>query len=1094
MKFTVLARSTALASSLLLFAGTASAQQGTDSAAAPGAGTSLSAPQDETRTNADGEPATDGVIVVTGSRLSRPNDVSPAPITTVSAAELTQTARVSIGDVLNDLPQLQSTFSQQNSTRFLGTAGLNLLDLRGLGTARTLVLVNGRRHVASNILGGATAVDINTIPTDLLEGVDILTGGVSAVYGSDALAGVVNFRLKTNYEGLQLRAQGSITDEGDAGSYFISATGGKNFADGRGNVAISLEYARSEDFFASDRRQYRQADGFITTGIDAAGPGLNGLPNFNGVPDAIFMRDIRVGTFSDGGLVSIAGAGIGATSPAACGRDPLGRAYTCNFLFQPGGSLAQQTGTRVGIANGSAAQASAAPGGSFLGGNGNTRREGTLLQLLPQLNRYSANLIGHFDVSPAFVPYIEAKYVRVESVGLGGSGPAFFVGGTLGDIYERPRLDNPFLSAPARATLSAQLLNSVNNGINPNGSAVALTAAQQATLRAQIADGSYRFILRKNLTDLGSRREDALRETFRVVAGARGDLGSGFNYDFAVNYGEFKEQTKVLGNVDVQRLNLALDAVRDPATGRIVCGSQLNRARANAGSTPGIDFNGDAANLTADITNCQPLNPFGVGSASPEAINYILRNTTSAGKISQFNVVGSIAGDSSALFTLPGGPVQFSLGGEYRRETNFFQADPAVEAGYTFYNALATFDPPAFEVKEAFGELSIPIVKDLPLMRDLTVSGAARVSDYRGTAGRVWAYNGSVEWSPIEDLRLRANYGRAVRAPNLDEQFSAAGQNFASVSDPCSSDNIGAGTQFREANCRAAGIPASYNYRYVQTLEIRTGGNPDLLVETSDSWTYGGVYRPSYVPGLSLSVDYYNIKVDDVISAVSAQGIINNCYDTPSIENNQFCTLFQRVGAGATGPNGEEAFRIIEGSLLQSSLNFARLETRGIDANLSYTRKIGDVRVSGQVIYTHVFSNNSFLNPLQPDFANTIVGELGLPKDQVNVNIGANFGSISFDTQFRYLGKQAVGAIENTRSFQGRPPQNADDFDIQYYPDVLYIGARLGINVTDTSNFYIGVDNLTDRLPPLGATGTAAGSGIFDNIGRRLYAGVTARF
>lgn len=1047
-------------------------------------------------------------ILVTGSRIRSPNAESVVPITTISAAELTQTARTSIGDVLNDLPQLNSTFSQSNSTRFLGTGGLNLLDLRGLGTVRTLVLVNGRRHVGSDILNNATSVDINTIPTDLIEAVDIVTGGNSAVYGSDALAGVVNFRLKQNYDGLQIRAQGGVSDEGDAGSYFVSATGGKNFADGRGNIAFNLEYAHTEDLFASDRKEYAQNDAFVTTNIDAAGVGVNGNLNFDGLPDASFFRDIRSGTISDGGLIALVGGGIGATSAAPGGRDPLGRAYTVNYLFQPGGLLARETGTRVGIAGGSAATPTATPAGSFIGGNGNTRREGVLIQLLPRIDRYSANVLGHFDISSAFVPFFEAKYVRVDTVSLGGSGPAFYTGSTIDALYERPRLDNPFLDAASRTQLTTLFTQAVNNGQNPvtgtpyadirnaAGVVTSTIAQQQAAALAAINAGSTRFILRKNLTDLGSRREDARRETYRFVGGVRGDITDTLNYEFSVNYGEFKEKTNVLGNIDTQRLSLALDAVRDPVTGAIVCGSQTSAARANAGlGTPGLDRNGNAANLAADIAACKPLNPFGVGSISPEAKAFVLRNTTSAGKITQLDIIGNVAGDSSSFFNFPGGPVGFSLGGEYRRETNFFKADPFVEQGYTFYNALATFDPPTFAVKEAFGELRLPVLKDIFLINELTLSAAGRYSDYKGSAGTVYTYNLNGVYSPFEGLRFRANYGRAVRAPNLSELFSPAGQNFApGFTDPCSSDNLGRGTQFRAANCAAAGIPTTYNFLYAQSLEILSGGNPELKVEKSDSYTYGAVFSPTFVPGLTVSVDYYNIKVDNVITAVSAQGIVNNCYDSPSLTGNQFCGQFQRVAAGGTGPRNEQAFRIIEGSLLQSSLNFASLKRRGIDANVSYVRKVGDVRLAANAIYTHILESSSFTNPLIPTFADTTVGELGFPKDQVSLSLGADFGVVTLDTQFRYLSKQAVGAIENRIAFQGRAPQNLDDFSVPFYPDVLYIGAKLGFDVNDRSNFYIGVDNLTDRLPPLGATGIGAGSAIFDNVGRRFYAGVTARF
>jgi outer membrane receptor protein involved in Fe transport len=1077
----------ALAGGVLLatnaFAQTAP-EAGAPQAGSNTAGTSMAAPDQDEPAQRPGEE-----IVITGSRIRSPNAVSVVPITTVSAAELTQTARTSIGDVLNDLPQLTSTYSQSNSTRFLGTGGLNLLDLRGLGTSRTLVVVNGRRHVGADILNNAVSVDVNTIPTDLVDGVDLVTGGNSAVYGSDAIAGVVNFRLKQNYEGLQIRAQGGVSDEKDAGSYFVSLTGGKNFADDRGNIAGNLEYARTEALFASDRKAYRQNDTFVTTNVDPSGVGVDGKLNYDGVPDAVFFRNVRSATIYDGGLVSFAGAPGGANSQARCGRDPLGRAYTCNYLFQSGGSLVQETGTRVGIANGSAAAPSAAPSGAFIGGNGNTRREGTLVQLLPQLDRYSANLLGHFAVSDAFVPFFEAKYVRVDSVSLGGSGPAFYTGSTIDALYERPSLDNPFLSTDSRAVLTAQALQAVNAGLNPTTGA-AITAAQADTLRAQINSGAYRFILRKNLTDLGSRREDARRETYRFVGGVRGDFAETFNYEVSANYGEFKERTRVLGNVDVQRLSLALDAVRNPA-GQIVCGSQLDASRFAFDE----DLGGNAANLASDIANCQPLNPFGTGSISDASRNYVLRNTVSEGKITQLDLLANVSGDSSKFFKLPGGAVGFSLGAEYRRETNYFQADPYVEAGYTFYNALAKFDPPSFEVKEAFGELRVPLLKDITLIKELTLGAAGRVSDYKGSAGTVYTYNLNAIYAPVEGVRLRANYGRSVRAPNLSELYASAGQNFApNFSDPCSADNLGRGTQFRAANCAAAGIPTSYNYQYVQSLEILSGGNANLRAEKSDSYTYGAVISPSVVPGLVLSVDYYNIKVNNVITSAGAQGTVNNCYDSPSITDNQFCAQFQRVAAGQTGPNGEQSYRIIEGALLDNPLNYASLKRRGIDANLSYSHRVGETRLSGQVIYTHLLESSSFLNPLQPGFADTVVGELGYPKDEVTVNLGADFGVISLDTQFRYLSKQSVGAIENREAFQGRPAQNLDDYDIPFYPDVLYIGAKLGIDIGERSTFYLGVDNLTDRLPPLGATGIGFGSAIFDNVGRRFYAGVTARF
>ena len=284
-------------------AGTAAAAAGTDSApAAPAASTG---------------PADSDLVIVTGSRIARPNLSSPVPVTTIQGAEFFQTGKISIGDILNELPALQSTFTSANSTRFLGTAGLNLLDLRGLGTQRTLVLVNGRRHVGSDILNNAVSPDTNTFPTDLIERVDLVTGGDSAVYGSDAIAGVVNFVLKDKFQGLEVRGQGGTNNEGNGGSYYASILGGTNFAQGRGNVAVNVEYAQQQDFFASQTNHYNQSSGFVTTHI--AGSDSTTTPN------NLFFNDIRSATYGNGGLVRF--------RTGQCGQDYRGKNYRCSFLF-----------------------------------------------------------------------------------------------------------------------------------------------------------------------------------------------------------------------------------------------------------------------------------------------------------------------------------------------------------------------------------------------------------------------------------------------------------------------------------------------------------------------------------------------------------------------------------------------------------------------------------------------------------------------------------------------------------------------------------------------------------------------------------------
>lgn len=1024
--------------------------------------------------DSDTQAATD--IIVTGSRIARPNLESTVPITSVTGAQLEQTGRVSIGDVLNDLPQVGNTFSQANSTRFLGTAGLNLLDLYSLGTQRTLVLVNGRRHVGADILNNAVSPDVNTFPTDLIDRVDLVTGGNSAVYGSDAIAGVVNFVLKDHFEGLQAHVQGGVSQEGDAGTYYASVLAGKNFSEGRGNIAIDLEYARQNQFLASDRSYYAQNNGFVVVDTDPAG-----IPNgSDGNPDRLLFKDIRSATISLGGNVLF--PYLNTTGTAPCGKDPVGGSYSCGYVFRPDGTLVPQTGTRVGLA----------PNGTFIGGNGDTQREGALVQLLPQLDRYSANLIGHYEISDAFVPFVEASYVRTESYGTGGSGPAFFQGSTLDGFYERPRLDNPYLSAQARGVITQQLLAS---GLNPNtpSAKTSLTASDLAA----IADGSFRFALRENLLALGVRAEQAKRETYRIVGGVRGRFNGDWKYEVSVNYGEFDERTRVLGNLNVQRFLLGMDAVDEGkfktgvANGHIVCGSQLDPSRAYD------DFAGNAATLAADIASCQPINPFGYNNISQAAKNYVLQNTTSVGKITQLDVSGYVSGNTSKFFNLPGGAIDFSIGAEYRRETNYFKEDPLVSQGYTFYNAIADFTPPAFEVKEAFGEVRAPILKDLPFFQELTLSGAFRVSDYKGAAGTVWAYNGGVDYVPVKGMRFRGNYSRSVRAPNLTELYSPQSQNFApGFSDPCAARQIGQGSQYRAANCAAAGIPTSganaFDYIYQQSLEIVSGGNPDLKSEQSDSWTFGLVLQPAAVRGLSVSVDYYNIKVNNVITSVDAQTIVNQCYDSPSLSN-PFCGSFKRDDA--QGSVTGTPYRILEGSLLASPLNYASLKTRGLNTEIVYSHGLGtNSNITGRLNWNHQLENTSFTDPTDPTFGDTIVGELGSPKDQFNLNIDTKLNHFFVNYQMRYLSKQSVTVYEDLNSFEGRAPQNADYADILYYPDVMYHDVRFGVELNKGSMFYIGVDNLTNRLPPLFSTGIGGGSAIFDNVGRRFYIGVNARF
>lgn len=948
-------------------------------------------------------------IIVTGSRIRRPNLTSPVPVTTVTGDQFFQTGATSIGDVLNELPALRSTFSQSNSTRFLGTSGLNLLDLRGLGTQRTLVLVNGRRHVAGDILNTASSVDTNTIPTDLIERVDVITGGDSAVYGSDAIAGVVNFVLKDHFSGLQIRGQGGISQYGDAANDFTSVLAGVNTKDGRGNIAINLEYAHQADLYASQRTAYAQADGFVQVAPQGTAS----------QPANIFVRDIRNGVYTNAGTF-LAYFGGNSYSP---------------LIFQPNGTLAPQTGTQVGLA----------PTPAYIGGNGDNFRDGTELALQPALDRYSANIVAHYDFSKAAVLFTELSFSRTDTFG-SASGPFFT--GALGESFN---VTNPYLDPSAAALINSQT-------------------------------GGAPFSLYKNVVDLTNRAEQARRDTLRGVIGLKGDLASSLHYEVSANYGQLTENTLVKGNVNLQRYLLAINAVDQgiaaggAANGKIICAVQ-------ADPTQGSPYNNSAyatSTYANDVASCVPVNLFGLGNITNAARNYLLQNSTAYGKITQLDLSGFISGDTSKFFNLPGGPVGFAIGAEYRKETALYTQDAATVSGITFYNSIPNFNPPYFASKEAYAEIRLPLLKDIFAVKSLTVNAATRLADYRGATGSVVSYNAGVEYAPIKSVLFRVNYSHSIRAPNLVDLYQPLGQNYFQFADPCAVRNRGSGTQYRAANCTAAGVPAAYDYVYQSTPGYLSGGNANLQAETSDAWTIGGVFRPEFVPGFSLSVDYYHIKVGNVITSPSAQQIVNACYDLQSL-NNQFCKLFKRDTT--VGLNAAE---YVNNSLQVTPLNYAQLINTGIDFEATYRRQVGKLGLLTVLFnYTHALKKDNYLDPTQPTVATSVVGLLGDPKDAAVADVSLKHNNITLGYKVRYVGKMFNGVY-------GQDPYlYAPEY--AYFPAVFYHNIRADVEIEKKFNIYAGVDNVADKLPPFGLTSTGDGA-IYSNVGRFFYVGVKVAY
>ena len=944
-------------------------------------------------------------IVVTGSRIRRPDFDSPSPIISLGAATIQQSGTTNLTDFLSGFPALQgsqTSADNSGSGAGIGGTGLNLLDLRNLGTERTLVLIDGRRHVAS--VPGSQAIDINSIPVDLVERVDVLTGGASAVYGADAVTGVVNFVLKKNFEGVTARAQAGISEYGDAGKRLFGVTVGKNFADGRGNVAIAYEYGEESRLESRDRPWLTgsNAVGFYRNPNDPEfKPGYTGGAS-NGIPDRIPTRDVRYNdTAREGGIdVDFDGAP--------------------DYIVNSAGQLVPfDIGTVV------------QPGYST-GGNA-TRVSDYANDLLPEIKRHVVNFIGHFDVSPALTLFADVKYANNKAFSLGQ--PSF-------DYYLLIQDDNPYLPAALRG----------NGGV----------------------------LLTRDNFDIGQRGESIERETFRSVVGARGNVSSNATYEISYTFGQSNIRSQYINDVYDDRFLAALDAVRDPATGQITC-----RANLVPNWTPDQPYASGrytGAPVTFKPGECVPLNLFGENVASPAAFNFVRANTLDRSRLRQHVATAALSGDFGQLFKLPGGPVGFAVGAEYRKEESRFIPDAIAAQGLTFTNALGR-DEGSFDVKEAFGELNVPLLRDVPFFHRLEFGAAARLSDY-STIGNTTTWKVDGTWSPVRDITFNGTYSKAVRAPNIGELFGALSQTFAFITDPCDRAELQNGTQYRVANCQALlsqlGVanPAAYEDGRSTNIPGFSGGNRNLREEEARTWTAGVVFQPRFVPGLTVRADWYDIELSNAINTVTATQLAQLCVDQPTL-NNQFCPQLTRTRT----PSATAAVGNIV-SFTVAPQNVARFSTAGLDLNLNYqveTASVGrfNLRVIGN--YLHRLE---FIGTPGADVTNRR-GESGFrsPKYTVNADLTWQLGAVTLNYGLSWFDK--------TRRFSNQVTDNNPDI---VAPEYLYVKELwqhdifASVDVTDRFQFFGGVNNVFGQKPEL-ATDTYPVA----SVGRYIYAGARVK-
>jgi outer membrane receptor protein involved in Fe transport len=786
-----------------------------------------------------------GEIVVTGSRIRSANLESTTPVTQVTAADVVTQGVTRIEDLVNQLPQ---AFAAQNVTVANSATGTATLDLRGLGSPRTLVLIDGRRMP----YGGVTnsAADINQIPTTMVERVDVLTGGASAVYGSDAVAGVVNFIMKKDFEGVQVTSQyNTYWHENDFGG-----PGATKLRD-----VIAARAATNPDEFALPDSTVTDGEGkelSLMVGVNS-GDGRGNITAYATVFDsdevlqgdrdysACSLNPNPVGSFSCGGSSTNAG-----------GR------FT-NFLDPADPAFFDlTTDTATDMRPYSATT--------------DLYNFGPLNHYQRPERRYSIGAMGHYEFNEHADVYTQLMFNDYESIAQIAPSGNFFETNSI-------NCGNPLLPSGILDDIGCDAAAVANN------------------------DSVTMYIGRRNVEG-GGRQQSFANNSFRAVAGLRGAINDGWGYDVSAQYSNVRANTSTLNYFVTPRLANALNVV--DVAGVPTCQSVID----------GTDL------------NCVPWNPFVPGGVTPDQLNYLQASGLQIGRISQEIYNGVINGDLGVYgikSPLASDGLQVVFGTEYRRDTLDNTVDALQSQGLLAGSGGATIGiSGSTKVTELFMEARVPIAQDQAFAESLSFDTAYRYSDYGDVTTDTYKFG--LEWAPIQDVRIRGSYQRAVRAANVVELFTAQGFNlFDAPGDPC-------GAAARDPNasaeeCIATGVPAGLvgstsldspagQYNFLQ------GGNPGLVPEESDTYSYGVVFTPRFAPGLAITVDYFDISIDDTISTFGAPNTWTACY---TANDPAACARINR------NPNGQ--LWVGTGNVVDLNTNIGSLETTGYDINIGYT-------------------------------------------------------------------------------------------------------------------------------------------------------------
>jgi len=1035
-------RQTLFASTILCGAALLGASQASAQTAAPAA--------------AGGSQVTE--VVVTGSRIPRANLESASPLTVLSAGEIKAEGIVNVENLLNNLP---SVFAGQNSTVSNGSTGTATVDLRGLGPVRTLVLIDGKRLQSGDPSGGTPGPvpDLNFIPAPLVERVDVLTGGASSEYGADAVAGVVNFVMKRDFEGIQIDAQYGFDQHengnSDASGFLasnpfgigsqpinkpgdivernnsqVSVIVGANSPDNKGNVTAYAEYTN-------------------------LAPILEGTRDFS----ACTITD----TTSAKGVVNGAHVCAG-SSNNAFGRFNLTGQYTVDA-----------SGAKHGLAPLTNAGAAAGTFAPF--GPANDYNFGPTNYFQRSDDRYNLGAFGHYQANEHVDVYLDTMFMDDHTVAQIASsgffqGPAYYIpcnnAFLTGTQATQLGCGGPFEGNAASASGTSPAAGTMGPAAGTPAGAIATTIG-------------YRLV--------GAPRQDDLRHTdYRIVLGAKGEIADGWNYDAYVQYGASIYAEHYLGDVSVAKLQNALQTTTN-AAGQVVCANQFAKG-------------------------CVPINIFTGSQPSAAAIAYVLTPGFKEGQtteeISEIDVNGDL-GQYGLKSPFAKEGVKIALGTDYRREELDEETDQEFATGDLSGQGGAT--PSAhgsFNVYEVYSELSVPIASDMPFIKLFDFDGGYRYSEY-SDIGQTETYKLALEYKPIDDVKFRASFNHAVRAPNVDELFAPSQPALYAGQDPCSTNPLTGKQAATLAQCLlTAKTDPNFASQYgtipqcpANQCSQLLSGNPNLRPEASDTTSFGVVFTPTFVKGFSMTVDFYNIRVNDLIQSIAPNVSVNECLAGVQA----FCNFIERGPDGSLlGPGG---------FVNAQFLNTGYEQTKGYDIEINYHFRLSDIAWGGFTVpdwgsvsmnFVGTYVESFITQPLTGGPTYNCAGLYGpvcgnpdphwRNKLRVTWSTPWNF---DLSGQWRYVGGVKLDTNEGNTLLNNSP--YFDEVD-NHLAGVSYFDLTGTWRVKDGFVIRAGINNLFDRDPPLVADGACAAAscngntypGVYDALGRTMFVGLTAKF